>query len=64
MEDSKEIQELLHRLVNKSVSIQGLLKLLERTDLNDKQKELVQKSKVVTEESIQTIKEMREALRD
>lgn len=64
MEDLNEIQDLLHRLVNKSVSIQGLLKLLEKSEPTDKQKRLIQKSKEATDESIEIIKQIREALRD
>jgi len=64
MEDLDKLQDLLHGLVNKSASIQGILKLLEKTELNDKQRELVQKQKLATDESIQIIKKIRESLRN
>ncbi len=63
MEDVKELQELLHKLVNKTVSAQSILKILDRSELDKQQRELLKKTKEATEQSLQIIKQIREKLR-
>lgn len=63
MEDVKELQELLHKLVNKTVSAQSILKILDRSELDEQQRELLKKTKEATEQSLQIIKQIREKLR-
>lgn len=63
MEDVKELQELLHQLINKSVTTQILLKILQKSELDEQQKDILQKSIEATEECMLTVKAIREKLR-
>ncbi len=63
MEDIDTLRELLHKLINKSVTSQSLLKILSKTDLNDQQREILQKSIESVDDSVSTVKAIREQLR-
>ena len=62
-ENNKEMRDLLHKLVNKTVTTQSLLRLLSKSELTEEQTDMVLRSKEAVDEMIKTVKEMREYLR-
>ena len=66
MEESQNnelMRELLHKLVNKTVTTQSLLRLLSKSELTEEQADMVVRSKEAVDEMIKTVKEIREHLR-
>jgi hypothetical protein len=63
MDDDQELRDLFHQLVNKSVSTQSLLHLLAKSNLDEQQVELVQKSQDSVKLIIDTVKKIREKIR-
>ena len=64
MNDNHELNELIHLLINKAISAQSLIKLLEKTQLDEKQKSLIDKTLSNTNEVISTSKKIREQARN
>ncbi len=63
MDDQKQMRELLHSLVNKTVTTQSLLRLLTKTELSEEQLDMVSRSKDSVDEIIKAVKQIRELLR-
>lgn len=61
--DEDILRDHLHKLINKVVSTQSLIILLSRTELNDKQSQLVEKSQAAINELVAEVKVMREKMR-
>ena len=62
--DEEVLREHLHKLINKVVSTQSLITLLSRTELDEKQSQLVTKSQEAIGELVSEVRLMREKLRD
>ncbi len=57
------MNELLHTLINKTLTAQSIIKLLEKTDLDDKQVQMLSKSYKAIDEVLTTAKHIREKAR-
>ena len=64
MNDNDDLNELIHLLINKALSVQSLIKLLEKTQLDEKQRSLIDKTLSNTNEVISTSKKIREQARN
>ena len=64
MNDNDDLNELIHLLINKALSVQSLIKLLEKTQLDENQRSLIDKTLSNTNEVISTSKKIREQARN
>jgi|GEM_PF-2717129 len=62
--DNEKIIEYLHDLINKNVSAQAILKILSRSEFDEKQGELLCKAQSSVEESLDLLKEFRKEIKN
>jgi len=63
MYDENNMNELLHSLINKTLIVQSIIKLLEKSDLDDKQAQMISNSNQAIVEVLNTAKLIREKAR-
>lgn len=62
--DKDKLIDYVHDIINKSISAQGYLKVLGKTELNEEQKELIKNSNESLKEAINIIKNLRKDIRE
>lgn len=59
----EKLVEYIHDLINKSVSTQAIIKILERSEFDEKQAKLLSKAKSSVEDSLKLLKDFREEIK-